>query len=296
MRSSRAPDVVLVDELAHTTPPGSARPKRYLDVAVLCRHGIDVISTVNVQHLESMNEVVASITGIGVRETIPDCVLDEADEVLLVDLPVGALLARLEAGKVYPGSRADQALTGFFKEGNLTALRELALRRTAEGVDERLADLMLEHGDALIAASDRILVLASADRRWGGVLRTAWRLASALRGDLLVVVPAPNASLDLLPANERTAVEANLRLAEDLGAEVMLLPDEGDSRHDLVDEMARLVRRERVSMLVVGIDPHPKRGMFRRGNRSVYDLVESLVERVDALDTHLVGYEDREPE
>ena len=192
------------------------RPKRYLDVEELRRQGIDVISTVNVQHLERMTGIVGSITGVGVRETIPDEVLDEADEVLLVDLPVSALIDRLEAGKIYPGARADQALTGFFQEGNLTALRELALRRTAEGVDDRLSDLMLTHGDALVAASDRILVLVDADERWGSALRAAWRLASAMRGDVLAVVLAPEGSLEFVEAGQRQVIGQNLSLAEDL--------------------------------------------------------------------------------
>jgi two-component system sensor histidine kinase KdpD len=134
----RKPEIVLVDELAHTNAPGSARQKRWEDVEVLRNAGIDVIATLNIQHLESLNDVVASITGVEVRETIPDQILDGATEVQLVDLPIEGLLERLEQGKIYPPERARQALQNFFRAGNLTALRELALRSTAAGVDERL--------------------------------------------------------------------------------------------------------------------------------------------------------------
>jgi two-component system sensor histidine kinase KdpD len=289
----RAPDVVLVDELAHTNPPGAVRPKRYLDVEELLRWGIDVISTVNVQHLEGMTGIVGSITGVGVRETIPDEVLDEADEVLLVDLPVSALIDRLEAGKIYPGARADQALTGFFQEGNLTALRELALRRTAEGVDDRLSGLMLTHGDALVAASDRVLVLVDADERWGSVLRAAWRLASAFRGDVLAVVLAPDGSLEFVAAGKRDAIGRNLSLAEDLGAEVLIGAEGSGSRGDIAEALAHLVRLERVSVVVLGQPRHRRRGpgLWRAASGS--DLAQVLIERVAGLEVHLVGYAER---
>jgi two-component system sensor histidine kinase KdpD len=286
---ARHPDVVLIDELAHTNAPGSDRPKRYLDVEEVLRHGIDVISTVNVQHLESMHGLVAGITGVGVREIIPDGVLDEADEVMLVDLPAGALLDRLEAGKIYPAGRADQALTGFFREGNLTALRELALRRTAEGVDERLTDLMLTHGDSLASASDRVLLLADDDRSWGVVLRTAWRFASSLRGDLLVVAHAPFGEPDQLPADARAGYSLNLQLAEDLGAEVFWQADAGGDIPGLADGLANLIRHERVSMLVTTVSDRKRRSLFGHGVRADFDLVDAVMDRVPHLAVCLLG-------
>lgn len=292
---ARDPEIVLIDELAHANPSGSERPKRYQDVGDLLDRGIDVIATLNVQHLEGMNELVASITGIEVRETIPDRVLDEADDVQLVDLPVGALLNRLEAGKIYPAHRADQALTGFFREGNLTALRELALRRTAVGVDERLTDLMFAHGDGLITASDRILVVADSDERWGGVLRSAWRLASIFRGDLLVVTLAPQGTRDHIAPARRAPLDRNLHLAEDLGAELLVVADGSGSRDDIAEALAEVVRNERVSMLVLGIARATKRGFFRRSDAIGSDLAQALIDRIESLEVHLVGYEDRQP-
>jgi two-component system sensor histidine kinase KdpD len=286
---ARRPEVVLVDELAHTNAPGSLRPKRYLDVEVLLDRGIDVISTVNVQHLESMNGLVAGITGIGVREIIPDRVLDDADEVHLVDLPVSALIERLEAGKIYPQERADQALTGFFREGNLTALRELALRRTAEDVDDQLSDLMLTHGDALVSATDRILVLADDGRDWGMTLRTAWRFASSLRGDLLVVAFAPFGSPDQLPPGRQAGITRNLQLAEDLGAEVTWLSDGGGVTADQADTIAELVRHERISMLVVSVRGQKRRQLFGHGTRTDLELVDAILDRLPNLAICLLG-------
>ncbi len=279
---ARHPEVVLVDELAHTNAPGSDRPKRYLDVEVLLQQGIDVISTVNVQHLESMHGLVAGITGVGVREIIPDRILDDADEVMVVDLPVGALLDRLEAGKVYPIGRADQALTGFFREGNLTALREIALRRTAEGVDDQLSDLMLTHGDAVANAADRVLLLADDGHDWGVTLRTAWRFASSLRGDLLVVAFAPFGSPDQLPPGRQAGFTRNLQLAADLGAEVLWRSDGGVTA-DQADTIAELVRHERVSMLVVSVRGQKRRQLFGHGTRTDLDLVDAVMDRLPNL-------------
>lgn len=289
----RKPEVVLVDELAHTNPSGAERPKRYLDVDELLAAGIDVIATLNVQHLEGMNDLVASITGINVRETIPDRVLDDADDVQLVDLPVGALLNRLEAGKIYPAHRADQALTGFFREGNLTALRELALRRTAEGVDERLTDLMFTHGDGVIVASDRFLVVTDSDERWGSVIRSAWRMASALHGDLLVVTLAPQGELEYMPPERRPGLDRNLRLAEDLGAELLVVSAGDGTRDDIADALVQIVRSERISMLVIGVFKGNGRGFFRRSKSMGGDLAQALIDRFDSLEVLLVGYEDR---
>jgi two-component system sensor histidine kinase KdpD len=178
---TRKPEIVLIDELAHTNPPGSPRGKRYEDVEVLRDAGIDVISTLNIQHLDSLQDVVTGITGVEVRETIPDRILEDAD-VQLVDLPTDALIERLQQGKVYPPHRAQQALQHFFRPGNLTALREMALRWTALGVEDALTDYMHEHRiEEIWPAGERVLVLVDADPAAGAVLRNAWRLGSALR-------------------------------------------------------------------------------------------------------------------
>jgi two-component system sensor histidine kinase KdpD len=288
---ARHPEIALIDELAHTNAPGSLQAKRYEDVLDLLDHGIDVITTMNIQHLESVQGLVSSITGVDVREIVPDAVLDQAEDIQLVDLPAGALIDRLHAGKVYPQHRIDAALTGFFRPGNLAALRELALRRTAEDVDDELTDLMFAHGDGLISASDRLLVIADASDQWGAVLRAAWRLASVLRGSVVVLTLTPDGTMDTLPALEKVRLERNLRLAEDLGAELITLPGEPSLDAESVDLLVDLIRRERISMLVLGVSPR-KRGLFHRANPPELALAAVLLEQVESLQMHLVGLED----
>ena len=177
----RRPSLILIDELAHTNIPGSRHPKRYLDVEELLNAGIDVYTTVNIQHIESLNDVVAQITRVRVRETVPDEVIDNADAIELVDLTPDDLIQRLKEGRVYVPKQAERALKHFFSPANLTALRELALRRTAERVDEQL----LEHMQARAIsgpwpAGERILVCICEDPRSAALVRYAKRLADRL--------------------------------------------------------------------------------------------------------------------
>lgn len=274
----RRPEIVLVDELAHTNAPGSPRAKRFEDVEALRDAGIDVIATMNVQHLESLQDVVAGITGVEVRETVPDRVLDGA-EVQLIDLPTEALIERLEQGKVYPPQRAQQALEHFFRPGNLTALRELALRRTAAGVDERLEGYMREQGiEEPWEAAERVVVLIDGSAEAGRVVRNAWRLASALRGELVAVAVAPPGGLAALAEGERGAVERNLRLAEDLGATTEVV--EGER---VATALAAVARREHATTVVMG---HPHEGRWQRLLRE--PLVDQLLHLLDGVDVHLV--------
>src|SRR5476649_806207 len=180
---ARHPQIALVDELAHTNAPGSRHPKRYLDVEELLSHGINVYTTVNIQHIESLNDVVAQITHVRVRETVPDSVFDRAHAVELVDLTPDDLIQRLKEGKVYVPKQAERALEHFFSPANLTALRELALRRTADRVDEQLLTEMQAHAiQGPWAAGERILVCISEDPRCAGLVRYAKRLADRLHG------------------------------------------------------------------------------------------------------------------
>ena len=177
----RRPDLILVDELAHTNATGSRHPKRYLDVEELLKQGIDVYTTVNIQHIESLNDVVAQITRVRVRETVPDSVLDRADAVELVDLTPDDLIQRLREGKVYVPKQAERALKNYFSPANLTALRELALRRTAERVDEQLLEQMQARAiSGPWAAGERLLVCVSEDPRSPALVRYAKRLADRL--------------------------------------------------------------------------------------------------------------------
>src|SRR5437016_1881599 len=178
---ARRPTVALVDELAHTNAPGARHAKRWQDVMELLDARIDVYSTVNVQHIESLNDVVAKVTGVVVRETVPDSVIEQADEVELIDLPPDDLLQRFKEGKVYMPDQAQEALQNFFRKGNLIALRELALRRTAERVDAQMRVYMREHAIARVwPAAERLLVCVSPSPLSARLVRAAKRLAEGL--------------------------------------------------------------------------------------------------------------------
>lgn len=276
---SREPEVVLVDELAHTNAPGSERVKRWQDVELLRDAGIDVMTTLNVQHLESLKDIVDSITGIHVNETLPDRVLDSATDVQLVDLPVEGLIERLETGRVYPPQRARQALENFFRPGNLTALRELALRQTAAGVDERLEEYMREHRiDEVWPAAARVAVLVAAGGNYGNVLRGAWRLADGLRADLMAVAIVPPGGINLLPADSRRDIERALALAEDLGATAVMVES-----LEIVSGVASAVREHNASILVIGYQPES--GLKRLRHAS---LVDQLLHELQGVAIHIV--------
>src|SRR5246500_2212450 len=221
---ARHPQIVLVDELAHTNAPESRHPKRYLDVEELLTHGISVYSTVNIQHIESLNDVVAQITHVRVRETIPDSIFDRADDVELVDLTPDDLIQRLKEGKVYVPKQAERALQHFFSPTNLTALRELALRRTADRVDEQLLSEMQARAiSGPWAAGERILVCISEDPRAAGLVRYAKRLADRLHGPWVALYVEGRRSLQL-SEEQRDRVADTLRLAESLGGEAITTP------------------------------------------------------------------------
>src|ERR1700740_3647651 len=214
---ARRPQIVLVDELAHTNAEGSRHPKRYLDVEELMSYGIDVSPTVNIQHIKSLNDVVAQITHVRVRETVPDTVFDRADAVELVDLTPDDLIQRLKEGKVYVPKQAERALEHFFSPANLTALRELALRRTAERVDEQLLSEMQAHAiPGPWAAGERILVCISEDRRCAGLVRYTKRLADRLHGPWTALYVEGRRATQL-NEEQRDRIADTLRLAEALG-------------------------------------------------------------------------------
>src|SRR5215472_8207796 len=224
---ARRPQLVLVDELAHTNAPGSRHPKRYLDVEELLVNRIDVYTTVNVQHIESLNDVVAQITGVRIRETVPDSIFARADAIELVDLTPDDLIQRLKEGKVYVPQQAERALAHYFSPGNLTALRELALRCTAERVDEQLLTHMQAHAIAgPWAAGERILVCVSEDPRAAGLVRYAKRLADRLHAPFTALCVETRRSLQLTD-EQRDRLADTLRLAESLGGEALTIPGVG---------------------------------------------------------------------
>jgi two-component system, OmpR family, sensor histidine kinase KdpD len=256
---ARHPAVALVDELAHTNVPGSRNAKRYQDVEELLGAGITVITTLNVQHLEGLNDIVETITGVRQRETLPDRVLEEADEIELVDIAPEALRARLRHGNVYPPERAERALENFFSVSNLTALRELALRRTAEQTENQLEALMRGRQDEeqpvwATTATERVMVAFDARPHSSQLLREGWRLSSALKAPFLAVTVVTSAQArrsksesGSTPQGQERTLREHMRLAEDLGAEVTVL--EGDN---IAAQLAGIARQRHVTRIVIG--------------------------------------------
>ncbi|HEX2754655.1 MAG TPA: hypothetical protein VHM48_04290 [Candidatus Limnocylindrales bacterium] len=279
---ARAPTLAIVDELAHTNVPGSFRQKRWEDVEAIRDAGIHVISTCNVQHLESVADAVATITGAPVNERLPDDVLAAADEVELVDMSPRALRQRMKHGNVYPPERAAIALERFFSEGNLTALRELALRFTARRVDEQLGviatDAGARTGGRFDLVAERTLVVIDGSPGARLALRRGASLASALRGPLVgLIVETPAGSGASFDASRD--LRENLDYAADLGAEIVRL-----QASDLASGVVEAVRTRRATRVVLAAAP-PARGLARLGRRS---LLDELLERLPGVELHVV--------
>lgn len=275
---ARRPQLLLVDELAHTNAPGSRHAKRWQDVDDLLAAGIDVASTLNVQHLESLNDIVAQITGVVVQETLPDDVFDRADEVELVDLTVPELLERLRQGKVYVPGQAERAAQHFFRKPNLIALRELALRRTADRVNvDVLAERELRDTQEAWPTRERVLVCVSQNASAGRVIRAGRRLARALRADWIAVTVETPFMRGLLPFDRERLAE-HLHLAEGLGAETVTL-----SGSHVAEEIGAYARSRNVTQIVVGA---PARSRWLRllfGSTS-----DELLEEGGGIDVHVV--------
>ncbi len=292
---ARHPRVALIDELAHTNVPGSKHAKRYQDVLEILDAGINVVTTVNIQHLESLNDLVASITGVRVRETLPDRILDQADEVELVDISPYALRQRMRHGNIYPPDRIEASLNNFFREGNLTALRELALRRTAEKTEAQLQQYMTEHGiNELWPASERVLVGFDARPHTREVIRDAWRLAHGLHADLIAVSIQPEGYRAFTgrligflkygkdAPKQREAAQRRLEehavLAEDLGAEVIRT-----SSRDIAKKLVEIAHERQVTQLVLG---QPARSHWEELIRG--SIINRLLRLSTDIDIHLV--------
>ncbi|MCW2976162.1 MAG: Osmosensitive channel His kinase sensor [Actinomycetia bacterium] len=273
---ARRPELALVDELAHTNAPSMRNEKRYQDIDEVLAAGIDVISTVNIQHLESLNDAVFELTGVRVRETFPDRILDEADEVVVVDLSPQALQERLRAGKVYPAERAEVALTNFFSLENLNALRELVLREVAEDVESRRRVDVL---DPLIqlAVYERVLALVEPQPKSQRIVRRAWRSAQRLGSDLDVLwVRRPGKK----PADDEAAQLAALRrLCSILGAH--FLEVEGD---DLVATVKRVAHERGSTYVLVGTPDERRRVEILRGS-----LLSRMVRELRGIDIRVVA-------
>jgi two-component system sensor histidine kinase KdpD len=270
----RRPAVCLIDELAHTNPPGSEREKRYQDVDLILEAGIDVVTTLNIQHLESLNDTVESMTGVKVRETIPDRVVDEADEVILIDLSPEGARARMQHGHIYPPAQAAAALENFFRPANLAALREMALRRTAQEVDEQLEEWMRESGREQAGLEEHVLVYVDTTPFARTLIRKGWRLAQGLHGDLLVAYLRRD-----LSDQEQVELARTVELAEDLNARVLPL--------DAADEAKALegvIAAHGIQHLVLGVSPgRGVRGLLRPS------LADRLLAGMPQLELHLAA-------
>jgi len=282
---ARKPALILVDELAHSNAAGSRHPKRWQDVEELLDAGIDVWTTVNVQHLESLNDIVGGITGIQVRETLPDRVFEQADEVALVDLPPDELLQRMKEGKVYLAHQAERAIRNFFRKGNLIALRELSLRRTADRVDAQMREYRT---DAAIRevwqAKERLLVCVGPGAGGDRLVRAAARLAASLHADWIAAyVETPK--LQRLSDSNRDKILKTLALARELGAETATLSGQEDAQTLLAYAVGR-----NASKLVVG--KSLRTGLSRLLRAPLSDRLSALAEDVDV---YVVAHEEEAP-
>src|SRR5262250_767148 len=278
---ARHPTVMIVDELAHSNATGSRHAKRWQDVMELLDAGINVYTALNVQHLESLNDIVAKITGVVVRETVPDSVVERADEIELVDIPPDDLIQRLQEGKVYVPQQAREAIHNFFRKGNLIALRELALRRTADRVDAQMQAYMRDHAIAKTwPVAERVLVCVSSSPQATQLVRAGRRLATRLGAEWIVAYVETPASARLPQADRDRAVQT-LRLAEQLGAETVTL-----SGPTMSDEILAYARARNVSKVVIG---KPARSLWKR--ILLGSIVDALVRGSGEIDIYVVSGE-----
>jgi len=275
----RHPKLAVVDELAHTNAPGNRHPKRYMDVEELLAAGIDVYTTLNIQHVESLNDVVARITRIRIRETVPDSIIDNADDVEVVDLTPNDLIQRLKEGKVYVPEHAERAIRHYFQPGNLTALRELALRRTAQRVDEQMVDYMRAHAiQGPWAAGERILVGVNEDPSCPALIRYARRLADRLHAPWSAIHIETSRTLRL--GNEqRDRIAECLRLAERLGGEALTVPGQ-----NVAEGMVDYARTNNFTHLVIAKSRRPRWSEWLRGSTT-----HRLIRQAGDLSVHVIA-------
>ncbi len=278
---ARGPALIVVDELAHTNAPGSRHAKRWQDVLELLDAGINVYTAMNVQHVESLNDVVARITGVVVQETVPDSVFDETDEVELIDLPPDDLLQRLKDGKVYVPAQAREAIENFFRKGNLIALRELALQRTAQRVDAEMRHYMRDHAIGQTwPVRERLLACIGPSPYSVKLVRATKRMAEQLGAEWVVAYVETPSQLRL-PADARERVNRTLRLAEQLGAETVTL-----SGNMMSDEILAYARSRNVSKIVIG---KPARSLWKR--IVLGSIVDALVRGSGEIDIYVISGE-----
>lgn len=277
------PHTVIIDELAHTNVPGSKNLKRYEDIEAILASGINVISTLNIQHLESLNDVIKQITGITVKETIPDKIVEEADEVVIVDLTPDALQSRLKRGSVYKAENVENALKNFFRKGNLNALREIALRLAAEEVDEDLEEYMKEHGikDNWYTA-ERVLVCISSAPSAKKLIRRGFRISKRYKCEWLVVfVECTHIFAPKLTQKNRDDVENYFKMATQLGAEVVSL-----SGKSVSEELTNFAGSRHITQIIVGHNSRSTLQLLLRGS-----TVSKLLRNNKGTEIHVIPYD-----
>ncbi|MBS1718816.1 MAG: sensor histidine kinase KdpD [Armatimonadetes bacterium] len=278
------PQLVLIDELPHTNAQGSRHKKRWQDIEEILDAGINVYTAMNIQHLESLNDVVAQVTGVRVQETVPDAFLDGADEIEVIDIPPGELQQRLKEGKVYVAEKVDQALEGFFKTANLTALRELALRRAADTVDAEMRKLRTQEGEqGPWATRERVVVCVAPNRMGSRVVRAAARLGAASHAEIIAVTVDSDRQASRSEDDRAHATEA-LDLAKSLGMEVVTL-----SGHDIVQEVFRFASKRNANLVVVGKPIRPRWKELLFGS-----VVDEMVRASGDVDVYVITTDDVE--
>jgi len=283
---ARHPAVAIVDEIPHTNVPGSKNRKRWQDVLDLLAAGVNVIGALNIQHLESLNDLIQRNTGVQVRETIPDSFLEQADQVVNLDLAVEDLLERLKGGKIYPADRIPWALEHFFRDPNLATLRELSLREVAESLDRSSAALAARQGDPAQATRGRVMVALSSNPPHAlALMRRGSRMAGRLNTDWYVAyVETPGEAPDRIDAEAQRHLLGNIDKARELGAEVVRLKSDRPA-----EALLDFARSHRVSDVIVGRSEQP---WWRRALRR--SVLQELVEEGSGLDLHVISLEDEE--
>ena len=271
------PEIVLVDELAHTNVPGSRHLKRYQDVEELLAAGLNVYTTINIQHVESFNDIVAKITGVTVRETVPDSILENA-RIQLIDIPTEALIQRLEEGKIYVPNQAKHALDKFFRPGNINALRELSMRFAAQKVDRQLESYMRVHGiEGPWPAGERVMVCISASPFGERLIRMGKRIAEGMKAELLVVYIDTPAKLQK-HEKQKDQLAKSLHLAQELGAEIISL-----SANDVVEELLDIAQKHNVTQIIIG-----KPGKLNLQERFFGSIVEKVLRQSQNISVHVI--------
>ena len=276
---ARDPEIVVVDELAHTDVPGVKNRKRYEDVLELLSHGISVITAVNIQHLESLNDVVARTTGVHVRETVPDDFFRRADEVVNVDVSVDTLRTRLRQGKIYGVEKIEQSLNNFFRKGNLSALRELALRQVAQDQAARSHDYREREGLAQAVIPEKVMVAFASRGSAKKLLRTGSRIAGRLASDWYAVyVETPREELGRIKPGDFAALQENIQLAQHLGARVVRL-----KARNVADALIDFARREGITHVIFGQSSRSRWDILLHGS-----IINRFLDEVRDATVHVV--------